>query len=67
MQQLLTALVGSLLFGVLVAVAWLVFWTFVVPQTIGGQVWDGHTALIAPVFLVASLFAIGQWVLSQFR
>ena len=67
MQQILTALVSSLFFGVLVTVAWIVFWSFAVPQAIGGHVWAGHTALLTPVFVVAFLFAIGMWVKSSLR
>ena len=71
MHELLLRVIGSILagliFGVALAILWVVFWTVAVPGTLPGQEWDGHDALTVPIFCFGWLIGTGTGVYASFR
>ena len=41
--------------GIGFAIVWVLFWTALVPEIFPGWTWEGHEALIVPVFLTGAL------------
>ena len=50
-QSLFTAAIFT---GIGLAFAWVVFWAFIVPAVFSGWTWEGHEALIVPVFFTGA-------------
>lgn len=40
----------TLLTGALAAIAWVLFWSFFVPQVVPGWTWAGYDDFVVPVF-----------------
>ena len=50
-QSLLTAAIFT---GIGFAIAWVLFWAALVPEIFPGWTWEGHEALIVPVFFTGA-------------
>lgn len=66
-MNLRSLLASSVLFGLLVAIVWVIFWAHFVPELTGTEVWSGHEPLTAAIFLIAWIVSLVAILVSNRR